>query len=147
MRIAHRRVGDEQLLLAEDHSLTASGPSVSSRSLSVLLRDLALCLREARRVVLVALGVGIVDLDVGDVFEHAGRAVARFGELEQLRRLVNELRVALAGDERRVREDIRHKRDVRLDAAHVLLVDGAGSCGRRRGRVQSQLVTLTSRES
>ena len=127
VRVAHRRVGDEQLLLAEDPFLDGLGTVGVEQELEpVLLRDLTLCLREARRVVLVALGVGIVDLNVGDVFEHAGRAVARFGELEQLRRLVDELRVALAGDEGRVREDVRHKGDVRLDAAHVLFVDGAG---------------------
>ena len=127
VRVAHRRVGDEQLLLAEDPVLDGLGAVGVEQELEpVLLRDLALRLREARRVVLVALGVGIVDLDVGDVFEHAGRAVARFGELEQLRCLVDELRVALAGDKGRVREDVRHERDVRLDAAHVLFIDGAG---------------------
>ena len=127
VRVAHRRVGDEQLLLAEDPVLDGLGAVGVEQELEpVLLRDLALRLREARRVVLVALGVGVVDLDVGDVFEHAGRAVARFGELEQFRRLVDELRVALAGDERRVRENVRHERDVRLHAAHVLFIDGAG---------------------
>ena len=71
-----------------------------------------------------ALGRG--HLNLGDVLQHAGRAVAGVGDVEQLRRLVNELRVALAVDEGGVGEDVRDEGDVRLDAAHAHLVDGAG---------------------
>src|SRR5699024_10724941 len=66
----------------------------------------------------------VVDLDVGDVFEHAGRAVLGILEFKQLRRVVDELRVAAALQEFRPVQDVGDKGDVGLDAADVYLADG-----------------------
>ena len=125
MRVAHRCIGQQELLLVEHPLLHGLGPLLVEHLLQAGAERL-LRLGEAGNVVLVALGVGRGHLNLGDVLQHAGRAVAGVGDVEQLRRLVNELRVALAVDEGGVGEDVRDEGDVRLDAAHAHLVDGAG---------------------
>ena len=68
------------------------------------------------------LGIGVIYLNVRYVLEDSRRTVTAFLELEQLRRFVDELGVALALDEGRVREYVRDEGDIRLDASDVLLV-------------------------
>ena len=53
--------------------------------------------------------------------------------LEQLRRLVDELGVALAADEGGMGQDVGDKGDVGLDAADTDLVDGAGGLAAHGG--------------
>ena len=63
-----------------------------------------------------------VDDDLGDVAQQLGRPVAARFELEQLRRLVDEPRRRLAGQELRVRDQVEQERDVRLHAADAELL-------------------------
>ena len=128
VRVAHRGVGDEQLLLVQDPLLHRLGPLLVQH-----LLEAALVLRrlvghgEAGRVELMALRVGVRHLDVGDVLQDASSTVAALGvELEQLRRLVDELGVAAALAEGLVGQDVRHEGDVGLDTPDVGLPDGAG---------------------
>lgn len=63
------------------------------------------------------------------------------------RGFVDELGVALAGDEGRVLEDVGDKGDVGLDAPDVDLVDGRAALRQTPAKVLSQVVTFTRRES
>ena len=66
-----------------------------------------------------ALGIGIIHLDLRDVAQHSGGTVLRTDSVEQLGRVIDELRVALARREDFVIQDVRDERDVRLHAADV----------------------------
>ena len=126
VRVAHRCVGYEQLLLLHDPLADRLGALGVQQFLeSVLPRNLARRHRIAWRSVLTALRVWPCYLDVGNVAQHSSGAVAALVDIKELGRLVYELGVALAGDERRVVEYVRDKGDIGLDATHVLLVDGA----------------------
>ena len=61
-----------------------------------------------------------------DVLEHLGGPVLALVQLEQLRRLVDELGVALARQEGGVSQDVGDEGDVGLDTADVDLPDGTG---------------------
>ena len=62
-----------------------------------------------------------VDGHVGDVGEELGGAVAALGELEQLRRLVDEARGVVVGPELRMGEHGLEERQVGRDAADAVL--------------------------
>ena len=98
--------------LGVQHLLQAVGPAAGDR-------------REPAGVIqLVA--VPLLHHDVADILEHLGGAVLALVQLEQLRRLVDELGVAAAGDEGGVLQDVGDEGDVGLDAPDVDLVDGPG---------------------
>ena len=123
--VPHGGVGEQQLLLVQHPPLHGLGALGVQQLLQARAQRL-LCLREAGDIVLLALGVGIGHLDLGDIAQDAGGAVAGVHDLKQLRRLVDELGVALAADERGMGQNIGDKGDVGLDAADTDLVDGAG---------------------
>ena len=66
-----------------------------------------------------------VDDHVADVLQQLGGAIAAGRELEQLGRLVDEPRRAVAGEERRVVDQADQKRNVRLHAANAELLQAA----------------------
>ena len=78
-----------------------------------------------RRLGLAAHGRVAVDDGRADVAQDAGRAIAARRVLEQLGRLVDQRRVRLAGDERRVRQHVLEEREVGLDAADAELAQRA----------------------
>ena len=124
--VAHRGVRYEQLLLLHDPAADRLGTlSVQQLLEAVGAGYLAGGHRIARGGVLAALRVRVRNLDVRYVAQHARGAVAALLYVEELRRLVDELGVALARDEGRVVEYVRDEGDVGLDAADMLLVDGA----------------------
>ena len=132
MGVAHRRVGPQQrLLLCEPTSQNFSTPSSLSRSRvpsgSGPLASTAEPAPGSRRV---ARGLALharvaVDDHVADVLQQLGRAVAAGREVEQLRRLVDEPRRAVAGEERRVGDQADEERNVRLHAADAELLQAA----------------------
>ena len=148
VRVAHRGVGDEQLLLREHPLGDGLRPLGVEQVLEAhLRRDLARGHGVARGGVLAALRVRVLDLEVRDVAQDARGPVAGVRDVEELRRLVDELGVAAAVYEGGVVQDVRDEGDVGLDAADVLLVDGAARLAADGSKVRSQLVTLTRRES
>ena len=125
MGVPHGGVGEQQLLLGQ-HPLLHGLGSLRVQQLLEAGPQRLLRLREAGDVVLVALGIGIGHLDLGDIAQDAGGAVAGVHQFEQLRRLIDELGVALAADERGMGQNVGDKGDVGLDAPDAHLVDGAG---------------------
>ena len=123
--VAHGGVGQQQLLLIQHPLLDGLGALLIQQLLQAGAKRLP-GFREAGDIVLVALGVGVGHLNFGDISQHTGSAVTRIHDLEQLRRLVDELGVALAADEGGVGQHIGDKGDVGLDAADAHLVDGTG---------------------
>lgn len=128
--------------------MTASGPSVSSRSLRPSCFEISRCGFGKRGVSYwVALGVGIVDLDVGDVFEHA---VARS------RDSVNSNSSGVSSMNFVWHLPAMNVGCVRMFVTNGMFVLTPRTCSslmarvalrQTAGKVQSQLVTLTSRES
>ena len=120
--VAAGGVGDEQLLLVQHpvrNGLGALGVQHLLQAVGAVSGDR----REPGRIVeLVA--VLLLHHDIADVFQHLGGPVLALVDLEQLRRLVDELRVALARHKGWVFQNIGDKGDVGLDAPDVDLVDG-----------------------
>ena len=124
-------VADQQLLLIPhpvghglgalgvQHLLEAVGPGA--------------CDRREPGLVIELVALPLLHHDVGDILEHLGGAVLALVQLEELRRLVDELRVAAAGDEGGVLEDVGDEGDVGLDAPDVDLVDGPGGLAAHAG--------------
>ena len=123
--VPHGGVGEQQLLLPQHPVLHRLGALRIQKLLEAGPQRL-LGLREAGDVVLVALSVGVGHLNFRDIPQDAGGAVTGIHDLEQLRRLVDKLGVALAVDEHRVRQNIGDEGDVGLDAPDAHLINGAG---------------------
>ena len=123
--VAHGGVGQQQLLLIQHPLLHGLGALVIQQLLQAGAQR-RLGLGEAGDIVLVALGVGVGHLDLGDVPQDAGSAVTGVHDLEQLRRLIDELGMALAVDKGGVGQHVGDEGDVGLDAADAHLIDGAG---------------------
>ena len=103
MGVAHRRVRYEQALLRQDPLGDRLRPlRIQEVFEPHLRRDLTLGLGIARGGVFPALRIRVLYLEARDVFENARGPVAGIGYVEELRRLVDELGVAAAGDEGRV---------------------------------------------
>src|SRR5207244_421789 len=66
-----------------------------------------------------------VDDHVGYVRQHARRSVLAVRQLEQLRRLVDKARRALAAEKIEVVDEVDEERDVRLDATDAKLLQAA----------------------
>ena len=140
--VAHRRVGDEELLLLAHPAGELLGAE--------LLVDVPRAFRQVRDLVrphraggggvpgdvagaggaevgaLFALHVRVaVDDDVGEVGQQLGGAVLPRAEVEEFRRLVEEPRGHGAVEELRVDGEVQQERDVRLHAADAELLEAA----------------------
>ena len=130
-------VSQNQKLLLIQYPIRHSLGALGIQQLLETVRPVTGDWREPGRVVeLVALP--LLDHDVADVFEHLGGPVLALVQLEQLRSLVDELGVALAGDKGRVLENVGDEGDVRLDAPDMDLIDGPSRLAADTGEVLSR---------
>ena len=121
MRIAERRVGDEQALLLQRPLGEFLRPELQQQ-IACALRRQVFCSRHLRRGErlrgLESLRVRIaVHDDVAEEIEQLRRAVAAELEIEQRRRCVDHRGRRAAAAERRVIDHVFHERNVRLHAA------------------------------
>ena len=124
LTVAGGGVADEELLLILHpvaHSLGALGVQQRLEALGTDTGD-----RRGTGILVQLVAALLLDGDAADVLEHLGGAVLALLQLKQFRRLVDELGVALAGNEGGIFQDVGDEGDVGLHAADVDFVDGAG---------------------
>ena len=93
--------------------------------LLVACGNLARHLRHAGGFIHFGAGLGIVDHDIADVFQQLVAAVAGLGDIEELRRFVNEFGIALSFTEGLVGQNIGDKGDIGFYTAHAGFAQGA----------------------
>ena len=144
MRVAERRVGDEQPLLLAD----PGGELLRAEPAEQVARAFGVCFGSRRRDDGPARRRpaggqpgggfdGAVDDDLADVGEQFRRAVLPAREVEQLGRLVDEARRHAVIEERPVRDEVDEERHVRLDAAHAELLQRAHHASGGVGELQA----------
>ena len=117
-------VSDQQLLLIQHPLAQGFGAVLIQVLLQAGLGIPFGYVREAGRLIQLLTCGGVIDNDVADVFQHLVGTVLRLADGEQLRRVINELGIALASLEDRIGQDVADEGDVGLDAADSGLTQG-----------------------
>ena len=153
MRVAQRRVGDQQPLLFFDPLAEALRSQLLQLVARPRRRRTGQVQRGQRRRLAAHRGGRMLDvrMPVDDhprkVIEQLGRPILPGFELKQLRRVVDEPGREAAGDEPRVRDQVDQKRNVGLHAADAEFLHARSIRRVASGNVRAQAVTLTSSES
>ena len=143
MRIAERRIGDQQTVVLDDPFAETPGAQFFELLPRARPRRLRFVkLRDRRRLSRDADGLGFqqrvaIHEDVGQKSQQPRGPILALGELEQLGRLVQKPRRAFPGDKRGVGDQVKQERNVRFDAADTKLLQAAFHVSRRVDKASS----------